>query len=168
MAKDPIRFEAGVSNLYEYTISDPLGSIDPDGLQGLGITLSVPAEIGMRIGLGGTGSLGGGVFWGGQRGTNLGGYAAGGGFAGDPSEDRQRGIVGGFVGAGLGAFYTTATCAAQLEGPFKTYSVNIGIGPIKVSFQYSVSGHIKLYSVTYGPGIGLSGSGYTTYTKATR
>jgi len=32
-SKDPIKFEGGVSNFFEYTLDDPINDFDPDGLQ---------------------------------------------------------------------------------------------------------------------------------------
>lgn len=36
-SKDPIRFDAGDSNLYGYVLQDPINMIDPSGLEGYGI-----------------------------------------------------------------------------------------------------------------------------------
>lgn len=52
----------------------------------------------------------------------------------------------------------------------RTTSLNVGIGPISISIQVSVSenGETWVGSATAGPGYGLSGSSYKTNTWATR
>ena len=47
---------------------------------GAGGTVSGAGDGGIGLGLGGNASAGGGVFWGGQQGGNVGGFASAGGF----------------------------------------------------------------------------------------
>lgn len=146
------------------------------GIYGIGVLGSGSAEAGLvAIGAGATGSVGGGVFWGGPEGANLGGFASAGAFAGGPGYGlsypvgNSGNVVGGaFAGLGGGVFLTNATRANQLSGPFDTYSFNIGVGPIKFSVQLGVSNGTWMGSTTLGTGIGISGSGYPTNTWTTR
>lgn len=61
-------------------------------------------------------------------------------------------------------FCTNAKSPSALKGPFNTYNFNIGIGPIQVSGQFGRSGATWIGSITFGPGIGISGGGYPTNT----
>jgi RHS repeat-associated protein len=175
ISEDPIEFTGGDYNLYAYVGNKPLNLIDPKGLWGVGIIGSGSMEIGaVGIGAGVTGSIGGGVFGGGDGGMNLGGFGSLGGFAGGPGYgpsypgDNNNNVVGGaFGGFGGGAFATNAKCAGDLKGPFDTYSFNIGVGPIKISAQFGISGGTWIGSVTVGPGFGITGSGYPTNTWTT-
>jgi hypothetical protein len=69
-------------------------------------------------------------------------------------------VIGAYAGFGGGGFFTNATSACQLQGPFDTTIVNFWIG----EFQYSSSGKVKIGSLTFGPpsGAGLSYSSTTT------
>src|SRR5262249_42779385 len=79
-----------------------------------------------------------------------------------------RTLAGGlFAGFGGGPFFTNATHAGQLAGPFNTYSFNLGIGPIKGGVQYAFSGGTWIISMTFGPGGFISGSSYPTYSTTT-
>ena len=177
VSEDPIGL-AGGPNVYGYVGGNPISRIDPSGLAGVGLIGSASVEGGLvGVGAGATGSLGGGVFWGGESGVNAGGFASAGAFAGGPGYGAQypnypqgnnSNVAGGaFAGVGGGAFVTNAMCAAELRGPFDTYSFNIGVGPIKVSVQVGVSGETWIGSATFGPGGGISGSSYPTNTWAT-
>lgn len=160
-----------------HTWNDPINFIDPIGLWGFGVTAGGSAEGGVGVvGAGGTGFVGGGVFGGGSEGINVGGFAGGGAFAGGPGygssepqcQDNQTGALGAFAGAGAGVFFTNATRASQLAGYSNTYSFNLGVGPIKFSAQLGRSGNIWSTSFTFGPGIGISGSTYPTWTNSTK
>ncbi len=156
--------------------NNPVNLIDPFGLLGFGGLASGSVEGGLvLIGAGATGSAGAGIFWGGSSGTTLGGFAGLGAFAGGPGwgislAPSPRGgttVAGGaFAGWGGGAFFTSATDASQLSGPFDTYSFNLGVGPIKVSGQFGIAcDGTGIGSLTYGRGGGVSGSGYPTSAK---
>lgn len=174
-SKDPILFAGGDTNLYGYVLNDPINFIDPTGLWGFGIIGGGSVEAGVGIiGAGATGSVGGGVFGGGSQGVNVGGFASGGAFAGGPGygasaptcQDTNNGVVGAFAGVGAGGFATNATSPGDLAGYTPTYSFNVGVGPVKFSGQYGRSSNgTWLGSITIGPGIGLSGSRYPTWTK---
>jgi RHS repeat-associated protein len=176
VAKDPIDFAGGDTNLYAYVMSDPVNMIDPGGLWGFGLIGSGSAEVGLGQGAGATGSLGGGLFGGGPEGLNPGGFASFGAMRGGlgegkgyPCSDPDNFIGGGFVGAGGGAFFTNATSASGLKGPFYTASFNIAFPwlPVKFSAQLGWSGGTWIGSVTFGPGFGMSASGYKTNTWTT-
>jgi RHS repeat-associated protein len=143
---------------------------------GFGVLISGSIEVGaLLVGGGGTASAGAGLFGGGSKGLNFGGYASGGSFIGGPGYGaaypggNSGNVAGGaFAGFGGGVFVTNAQSAGQLGGPFNTYSFNIGIGPIQASGQVGSSGNIWIGSITAGPGIGISGSGYPTNTGTTK
>jgi RHS repeat-associated protein len=171
IAQDPIDFVGGDANLYAYVWNNPIRWIDPVGLWGFGGTVAAGGDAGTGpLGLAGSGSAGGGVFWGGQQGVNVGGYASAGGFVGGPglpgpsypSGDCDHFASGAYGGIGGGVFFTNATSADQLKGPFTT--LNIDLGPL--SIQISWSGPTIISSATVGPGAIAGVSSYTTNTSA--
>ncbi|KAF0145016.1 MAG: RhsA [Nitrospirae bacterium] len=180
ISQDPLRFASGDVNWYARVGGNPVNRIDPMGLWGIGIMGTTSTEAGLvGIGAGQTGSVGGGLFGQGLfKNLNFGGFASWGGFAGGPGygpsypSGNSGNVVGGaYAGIGAGIFVTNAKCAAQLKGPFKTISLNVGIGAYKFTMQYSYSNGIGMFSVGppfTGAGIGLSGSGYNTNTGTTK
>lgn len=177
ISEDPIGLSGGI-NSYAYALNRPTGIIDPTGLWGFGIAGGGSAEAGaIGVGAGATASGGAGVFWGGPQGVNAGAYGSAGAFAGGPGYGAQYPCypqgnnaniaAGAFAGVGAGGFLTNASSAGDLRGPFDTYTVNIGVGPIQGSLQIGYSGGTWIGSVTVGPGIGISGSTYPTNTWAT-
>ena len=145
---------------------------DPYGLFGIGVIGSVAAEGGVGLaGAAESASAGVGYFSRGG-GTGVEGFESEGGFVGGPGygpsiapDNKDNSAVGGFAGIGAGLFFTTADCAKQLEGPSYTYSLNIGVGPISFSLQYTeYEDGNWLGSYTEGPGMGISASGYPTNT----
>lgn len=176
IAPDPLGFAGGDANLYGYVMSDPLNHVDPSGLLGIGYIASVTAEGGFGPGTGANASLGVGLFD-----NGLGGFASFGAVSGygdrglrypgwDPSNpDTQQGV--GVIGAVLplgvsqGVFLTNARCAKEMEGPSRTYSLNLPA--VSVQFGYGSSGIFQL-SITAGPSIGASVSSYPTNTWVDR
>lgn len=144
---------------------------------GAGLTGGVSIEGGLPglIGAGFNGSVGAGVFYNKQNQQVSGGaYRAGGAvaYAGShvaqvPSSPGQVAILGGFAGAGGGAFLTNAGNASALGGAFDTYTGNLGVGPAQLTIQISWSGPVYIGSITVGPGYGANLSQYPTNTPWT-
>jgi RHS repeat-associated protein len=168
---DPIGYGGG-TNLYAYVGNDPLNLTDPMGFWGFGLQASASVEGGVIVaGAGATGSVGGGIFGGGPQGLNVGGYASGGAFAGGPGYGTSypavqpggtTAVAGAAAGGGGGIFFTNGTSAAELSGPFNTYSLNTPRG----SIQFGKSGSTWIFSVTCGVppcGIGTPTVAISTY-----
>jgi RHS repeat-associated protein len=167
-SKDPSGLADG-PNIYKYAYGDPVDFEDPSGLWGVGPIASGSAEggVGPVVSAGGTASGGAGVFWGGPQGVNGGEFGSAGEFLGEnqsyPGGGETPWALGAYGGAGGGLFCTNANSAQELNGPFKTISVNIGL-IISGSLQVSWSGSTWIISFTAGPGAGVSISNYTTNT----
>lgn len=108
---------------------------------------------------------------------SVGGFASGGalirgehGGSGVPTQGSDSWVGGASVGFGLFGVLTNAQSAQQLSGPFTTYSLNVGLGPVSLSANLSVSG--KIWELTVSPpganvGLGASASRLRTTTVAT-
>lgn len=181
LTRDPISYNGGI-NLYAYTNNNPENILDPSGLIGGGLIASGSAELGFGpIGGGATGSIADGAFWGRGRGFSRGHFKSFGAFAGvpddgphypseGPNEDVDRDhhqvrfVEGAYAGFGGGIFLTNADSICDLAGPFHTWTLNVGVGPVKGSIQFGYNNGIGIVSITGGPGIGASLSGYPTNT----
>jgi RHS repeat-associated protein len=189
-AKDPILFSGGI-DLYGYCLNDPITLTDPMGLLGFGIQFSESTEAGVfAAGAGQTGSVGAGVFSNGLSDINVGGFRSWGGYAGGPlgsgygpsyppsgsTYSDKNFVAGAYAGGGVNLFFTNAKNACQLEGPFRTYSFNVGWKLRALSLQLSVgSDGTWLFSyggpigsLPTGGGFGFSVSGYNTNTWVTK
>jgi hypothetical protein len=128
---------------------------------GIGFLAGGQAEAGYGAGVGYQGSSGVGICWG--DGLHAGGFTGNGSIATiDPAKGRQF-VAGGGASAGVGAYYTNATSFSQLQGPFRTTSINLWI----VSFQYASSNGIYVVSFTWGPGVIAGVSSYNVETVGT-
>ncbi len=144
----------------------PSDRIEHHGL-GAGILVGGSAEAGLLGGCGVTASAGVGAFRDETGAVHGGSFAGGGAFTGigGRSERTARsaepaGAIGAFAGAGIGAFITNAGSANDLRGVAQQYSVNVGVGPIKISLQAGASNGTFAGSISVGPGIGLDVSRY--------
>ena len=163
-------------NLYTYVFNSPPSYVDNNGEWGLGILGGGSAEGGVGYGAGGTMVGGGGLFAGGPQGLHTGTFLSGGGFVGAPGFRRKvpsscpqkPWTAGAFGGVGLGPYLTNASDTGYgpggLGGPFTQYNINIGAGPVQFSLSLGISGGTWIASVTVGPGLGVSASGYPTET----
>ena len=123
----------------------------------------------------GNASGGAGAFWGGAQGANVGAFVAAGAVAGGgesgycappATEGETNGIAGAYAGGGIGFFVTNATSVSEVAGAFSAYNVSVGY-LFSVGVQYEFSGSTWLLAVSFGPGWGLSVSGYPTFTWTT-
>jgi RHS repeat-associated protein len=187
--EDPLGFYGGDVNLYRYVWNSSSNFIDPVGEWGFGATLGASLEGGIGVvGAGTTGSAGGGLFFNGLS-PSVGAFASGGAFAGGPGwgpsapslPDNSNWAGGAFGGGGLNLFLTNANDVADLAGPFKTYSFNLGWGVRVLSLQFSIGkncagrtigffsygGPLPGIPVPTGGGYGASLSKYNTNTLST-
>jgi RHS repeat-associated protein len=186
VSNDPIGFYAGV-NSYGYANNSPISLLDPLGLcpcqknnahpffpiRTGGILIGANGEAGL-------GSLGGSAVNGnigfGESNTHMGLLASGavatnsGNYAGgSPHQDvKTTGVYGAYVGGGQSFFFSNGQ-PCDLQGPFKTFNFNLGIGILNGSVSLAL-GENGVYQISVGnpfasAGIGLSVSSNTTNTK---
>jgi RHS repeat-associated protein len=170
ISEDPVGFAGGDTNLFSYVVNNPINLYDPLGLWGLGVVGGGSAALGGGPVLPSAGLVaasGGGLFFGGPQGVNVGGFTSLGGFAnlGAAGHPGSNFAFGGFAGLGGGAFLTNANSAADLAKTTHTASLDVGIGIIKGSIQLSYGGGVWSLSGTVGPGIGLSLSNLEATTR---
>jgi RHS repeat-associated protein len=163
-SKDPIGFGGGNSNLYSYVSGDPIGLVDPDGRAGIVFNAGGMIEVIDRGAF--QANSGFGLFWGGTRGINVGGYTANGGMDGPNQPDHNgglgQGVLGATAGLGVGVFVTNAKCANDLLGPFDTWTVSLPL----ISFQYASGGGTWTLGGAMGRSWGIALSRYTVVTTA--
>jgi len=148
--------------------------------QGGGIAYGVSGDAGVGLaGVTSTGSAGFGVFHDGNTGTSAGAFATYGGaayagthVASTPKQTSQPFSFLAYAGAGLSFFLTNAHSVQQIRGPFRTATINVGVGPVTGAVQLSWGGGIWEVSITppipyVSPGVGVSGSLVTTNTVTT-
>jgi RHS repeat-associated protein len=150
---------------------------------GFGFGGQVGADAAAGVGAAGVaveGSAGAGVFFGGNQSVSAGAYASGGAtaYAGSNTKSDPAPTMGpptvalaGF-GAGGGAFFTNATSASQLRGPFLTFGAGASAGLVGLGVQLSLGkdaagNNIWQFSISYAAGYGAYGYSMTTKTKAT-
>jgi RHS repeat-associated protein len=158
-------------NLYSYAAANPLSVIDPRGLIGAGVVGTISGEGGVGSGAGVTISGGRGAFYSPDQGFSTGNFSSAGAFSsgngakypGSCSQTPQA--YGAFAGAGGGLFFTNAPSVNELAGDFTTYNFNLGRGPFQFSVQYGYANGTGIVSITFGPGLGVSGSGFPTTTS---
>jgi RHS repeat-associated protein len=183
---DPIGLAGGSFSTYAYANANPVSLIDPYGLWGFGVSAGGSVEGGgYGSGVAATGSFGGGLFFNGLS-PSAGGFLSYGAFGGGPSgnrsvincPDKNNWAAGSYGGGGLGVFGTNASNVSDLSGPFKTYSLNFGFGPMNVNLQFSIGSNAAGQTIWYanygGPlgfpsgfGFGASLSKFNTNTKTT-
>jgi RHS repeat-associated protein len=170
--KDPLLFKSEESDLYAYCSNNPINIIDPRGKVGFGIVVSAGVEGGLGYGGGAQIDIGYGIFVGGEKGINAGGFVSGGFYEnhGDPYNPQGGGVLGAYAGCGAGFFLTSAESSSELAGWFDTYSINTPWIGIQYSRGYTEKGKfVVLAQFTFSPpwaSIGISISDYPTYTVA--
>jgi hypothetical protein len=146
---------------------------------GMGVLAGGSAETGVvKAGASLQGSVGAGAFVNGDAQPSLAVFASGGAVANAgnhvaaaPAQQQAPAVFGAYAGYGPGAFITNAGSGQQLEGPFWTVTVNLGLGPGKASVSLASSNGVWVLSATGGiepwsMGIGFSVSTITTTTAA--
>ncbi len=151
LSRDPIG-EAGGMNLYGYVYNSPVATIDADGLFGLGFVGGASGTLGGFWGIGGTASMGAGLFLDlDKRSGTLGGYESLAANAG-PTH------FGAAAALGTGVFVTNANCPEDLKKPSHNLVGNLDFGPGRMwGFTLSWGDgifNLELYVPRGGPGKG--------------
>jgi len=142
-AKDPIRFAAGETGLYVYVDNDPIGALDPTGLQTWQVGLTVSGSI-FGVGFTVSGSVAIDTH------GNLGILYTGGLGAG----------AGAKLQGGVSVLTSNATTICNLRGPFAASSVGAGegvSGSIDMFSGNSPDGWVVGGGFTAGAGLGVGG-----------
>ncbi len=163
-------------NLYTYVANNAINETDSLGLFGAGWQVSAGAEAGdIGIGGGATAEGGAGVFVQNNfSSSGTGGFAAGGAFAGEPGANLQSPggtgqtpwVAGASGGIGQGVFFTNANTVADLSGAFNQYNINLLGNNVSIGYDSDGTFIISISFLTRG--IGLSISGYSTYTVTSK
>jgi RHS repeat-associated protein len=177
--EDPIRFEAGDSNLYRYVFNNSHNATDPTGNAGFGFgfVFGSSVDAGFVAGVSTQTTGGVGLFWSTQHGMTAGAFGEGGGFIGGPDENagypntdkahrilRVREVFGAYAGVGAGGFFTNAETADDLKGAFLNINLNAGVVSGQLAFDENGT---FIFSFTIGWGAGFSFSVYPTITPFT-
>lgn len=181
IARDPLGFAGGDTNLYGYVVGDPINLIDPSGQRwGFGVYGSLSFEAGLFAGLGAGASGGFGYF---EKG--FGAFFGVGGAVGlgplglsyparDPlNVDTQQPTF--FYGtsapsASVGLFFTNARCAQEMNGPGQSYSLSTPWIGLQFSYgQRWDGGTSVMVSVTksVSPSLGLADWSISSYASNT-
>jgi hypothetical protein len=68
---------------------------------------------------------------------------------GSPKQTGLTGAIGAYIGGGVSGYFTNARSYKQLEGPFQTYALNLGLIVKIASVELSYGGGV--YQVSIGP-----------------
>ena len=120
ISEDPLGFGGGDVNLFAYVQNNPVNWVDPLGLWGFAVNSGGALEGGIGMAGAYQAESGGGVFWGGSSGVNVGAYTASGGFAGIdqgfPWSENSQFVAGATGGLGAGGFITNAEMRQTAQG----------------------------------------------------
>ncbi len=101
------------------------------------------------------------------------GYGPGGQFS-KPENGQSSAVLGAYAGEGPGLWTSNARSVQDLQGPFKTDSVNVGFDGVQLGIQFSYGDNPQgdpIWDLSLSPpggpggGVGLSASSQTTVTK---
>jgi RHS repeat-associated protein len=170
LSEDPGGFRGGDFNLYAYVWNAPVRYRDPIGWWGVGGVVGGNAQVGLPGLAGAAASLlyGWGLFGGGCHGTRDEAFISGGGFV-TPMTSAEQMAIGAYAGYGGGIFLTNATDVSQIGGASDTWSVDTGMGPLRMSISLSFSGNgIVTGTITGGWGAGAGAARLPTTTGHAR
>ncbi|WP_200215480.1 FG-GAP-like repeat-containing protein [Micromonospora coerulea] len=133
---------------------------------GFGGWIGTLGEAGLGYGASAQATVGNGIYWGGEKGLNMGSYVAGGTFVGggpgglSAPAAKDVGVLGVGAGVGAGLFITNASSVADLAGPFEVKNLGFTI----INLQYATDGRIWQFSFGVAKSTGASVSWYRTTT----
>ncbi len=152
-AKDPILFGGGDTNVFGYSLNDPLNWIDPSGLWTSNIGIKISVEIPF-VGI--TANLSGGLAI--DCHGNIGGYLTYGPGVG----------VGAKFAGGVEIGGSNAECIGDLAGAFGYGTIGGGWGPYGAGGYFagpSPHGSVEGADITFGIGAAASASAGATWTN---